>query len=244
MTPVRYFFVHMRRTAGTALRYRLMQEFGDAIYPTDVVDGTGRDLVNSMYSTDYLRERLAARQDRIRIIMGHFPLCTIELLHEQFTTLTMLREPVERTLSCLRYHRERFPADRDKSFEEVYDDPFWFRGFLHNHMTKMLSLKVDDMTGGMGTEVDFRREHLERAKEALTNIDAVGLTGHFEDFCEELSERFGWDVEASGALNTSTPIDVTESFRARIAEDNAADIELYEFAEELVASRQLASREQ
>jgi len=31
-------------------------------------------------------------------------------------------------------------------------------------------------------------------------------------------------------MNRTTPVDVTDSFRARIAADNALDVELYEFA--------------
>jgi hypothetical protein len=38
-------------------------------------------------------------------------------------------------------------------------------------------------------------------------------------------------------VNTSAPVEVPEGFRARIAEDNALDLELYDFAKGLLASR-------
>ena len=57
--------------------------------------------------------------------------------------LTVLQEPVERTLSYLRHHRETTPKDRSKKLEEIYEDPLRFHGLIHNHMVKMLSLTVE-----------------------------------------------------------------------------------------------------
>jgi hypothetical protein len=229
----RYFFVHIQKTGGMALRQRLINHFGEAgVYPTWGMDG--RNPVELVLSIDRLRERLATRGDQIRVITGHFPLCTTELIGGRFTTLTLLREPVERTISYLRHHRENEPRDRDKSLEEIYDDPFRFHGLAHNHMTKMLSLTPEEMTAGMLTQVAFDRDRLQRAKEALAGIHAVGLQERFEDFCDELSARFGWSLGEPEIVNTSAPVEVAGSFRARIAKDNALDIELYEFAKRLL----------
>jgi hypothetical protein len=232
----RYFFVHIMKTAGSVLRLRLINHLGEAaVYPT-AVDGT--DIVRPYLVVDHLRERLAARGDEIQVITGHFPLCATEMLEGRFTTLTLLREPVDRTLSYLRRRREIEPSDRHKTLEEVYEDPFRFQRFVHNHMTKMLSLTPAEMAPeGMLTRVEFTRDHLERAKAALAGIDAVGLQEHFEDFCAELSARFGWHLAEPETQNKSAPVEVEESLRARIAEDNAFDVELYEYAHELLASR-------
>jgi GT2 family glycosyltransferase len=188
-------------------------------------------------STDYLRERLAARGDEIEAITGHFPLCTVDLLENRYTTLTLLREPVERTLSYLRHHRKEERADRDKSLLEIYEDPFRFNSFVHNHMTKMLSLTPAEMTEGMLTQLKLDRKHLERAKEALAGVDAVGLQERFDEFFDLLATRFGWDLGEPQTLNTTESVDVQQSFRNQIAEENALDVELYEFAKHLVASR-------
>jgi hypothetical protein len=231
--PDRYFFVHMQKTAGIALRRGLINQFGRAaVYPTHGLDGN--DPVTRYISIEHLRERLAARGDEIRVITGHFPLCTTELVGGRFKTLTLLREPVERTLSWLRYRRMRAAQVRGKPLEEIYVRPLEFKGFLHNHMTKMLSLRPEELTMGMLTHVEFTHEHLERAKEALAGIDAVGLQERFEDFCDELATRFGWRLGEQETVNTTDPVEVPESLRARIAEDNALDVELYEFAKQLL----------
>ena len=234
--PRRVFFAHMQKTAGTALRQGLINHFGKrTVYPTQGVDGTNPTQL--VTSTDYLRERLAARGDEIEAITGHFPLCTTELLDGRYTTVTLLREPVERTLSYLRHHRKEEHADRDKSLEEIYEDPFRFKSFVHNHMTKMLSLTPAEMTDGMLTPLELDERHLERAKDALGGIDAAGLQERFDEFFTSLVDRFGWRLGEPETLNTTDPVEVPQSFRERIAEDNALDVELYEFAKKLLASR-------
>jgi Sulfotransferase family len=230
-TPHRYFFIHLQKTAGTTLRHRLMNHFGEAAVYPNRSDAT--DITTLMTSVEYLQQRLEARGDEIRVVSGHFPLCTAAVLGGRFETLTILRDPVERTLSYLRHHRENTPEDRDKPLEEIYDDPFRFHGLAHNHMTKMFSLTPSEMTAGMLTHVKFTRDHLERAKRGLTGVGAVGLYERFEEFCSGLSQRFGWRLGERQVVNTSQPVAVPRSFRARIAEDNAFDLELYEFAREL-----------
>ena len=65
----------------------------------------------------------------------------------------------------------------------------------------------------------------------------MGLQERFDEFFGWLIARFGWQLGEPETLNTTDPVDVPQSFRDRIAEDNALDVELYEFAEELVESR-------
>ena len=108
------------KTAGSAFRRRLRNHFGDAaVYPTRGLDGT--DPVKLKLSVDHLRERLAARGDQIEVITGHFPLCTIEPIDGRFTTLTLLREPVERMLSYLRHQQERTRSGQERELEQIYD---------------------------------------------------------------------------------------------------------------------------
>jgi hypothetical protein len=224
--PPRFFFMHMQKTAGTALWRRLKQQFEpSAVYPGP---GDGEP-PQTVLSVDRLLERWQVRGDEIRIVTGHFPLCTIDLLDAPFTTITLLRDPVERTLSYLRHHRETTPADHDRSLEEIYDDPVRFE-LVHDHMLKMLSLTTDEMTDGVLTPVEFTRARLERGRASLEAIDVVGFQEDFETFCDQLTLRFGWNLGAPIFMNRSTPVDVSDAFRARIARDNALDIELYDFA--------------
>lgn len=228
----RYFFVHLQKTAGTSLVWMLRKQFGRAaVYPDDS-DGR-RVNVASVLSVDHLQGRLAVRGDDIKVITGHYPLCVRELVGNPIT-LTVLRDPVERTLSYLRHHRDTTPADSDLSLEEIYEDPFRFRGMVHNHMVKMFSLTPEEMTDGLLTVVDFDQERLERAKEQLATVDAVGLQEDFEDFGRRLQDQFGWELGPERHLNRSDETPVSVAFRSRIATDNPYDLELFAFAQELV----------
>jgi hypothetical protein len=231
--PQRCFFVHVQKAAGTSLVFRLRREFGRAaVYPPESARG-------NTIAVDDLVEHWGAHADEIRVVTGHFPYCTVGMLGGDFTTFTVLREPVERTLSYLRHHRELSPEDADKPLEAIYDDDFRFDGFIHNHMVKMFALEATEMTAGMLTPVRaFTRDHLDRARGNLARVDVVGLQERFPEFCTELSSVLGRDLGAEATLNRTEQVPVANSFRARIAADNALDLELYEFARELVAGRQ------
>jgi hypothetical protein len=232
----RFFFVHVQKTGGTALFKRLKHHFGErAVYP-DASDG---DVVTvaPQLSVEVLLARWRERGDEIRVVTGHFPFCTTELLGGGFTSLTVLREPVARTLSYLRHHQKLTPTDQDKSLEVIYDDEFRFQTLVHNHMVKMFSLTPHEMTDGTLTPVVFTPAHLDRAKHQLATVDALGLQERFDEYCEHLELRFGWQLGDPLHANRTEPVAVSESFCARIAEDNSMDVELYDYAQELYNER-------
>jgi hypothetical protein len=243
----RWFFVHILKTGGTDLFTRLggdpsidvpyEYEFQEAqIYP-NASDGN-LVTVAPQLAIEQLMDRWAERRDEIRIVMGHFPMCTIDLLDADFTTLSVVREPVARTLSFLRHHRKTIPADRDTPYEDIYADEFRFRTLIQNHMVKMFALTADEMgTDGMLAYVDFTREHLERAKERVATIDVLGTQEHFAEFCSELERQFGWMLGEPLWANRTEPDEMPDSLIERIREDNALDIEFYEFVRELCESR-------
>lgn len=229
------FFVHMQKTAGTTLYVRLRRHFGDdAVYPSSAEQRAHKASIH----TGLLLQRLADRPDTLRLVAGHFPLCVAEMVDLPFTTLTVLRDPVERTLSALRDMREREPKFRGSPLEKIYDDPIIFPCLLENHMVKMLAIRPDEMTDGMLTPLAFDEGHLDRAKTALERrVEAWGLQEDFESFCDGLAHRYGWDLGSPRVTNASKPMQVDDTFRARIAEDNALDVELYRYAVELHRSR-------
>jgi hypothetical protein len=238
----RFFFVHVQRAAGTSVFARLKRHFApEQIYPDDSDRAPGPPAPTLLVS--HLRERYWARREEIRVVTGHFPLRTTERLGDRFVTMTVLREPVERTLSFLRHHQLKTPSDRHRALEELYEDPIRFHGLIHNNMVKMFSLTPDEMRQGEGlmTRIEhFDTARLESAKANLRGVDVLGLHDAVEAFCDELAERFSWRLGASVRANRTEPFSVPSSFRARIAADNAADVELYNYARTLCAQRHQA----
>ena len=225
--PQRFFFVHLQKTAGTALLIRLRRHFGDlAIYP-----GPDERGLTTSFSVDVLAERFEARRDQIELVSGHFPLAATDVLGVPFTVFTVLRDPVERALSAV---RQQAAADQSPSLDEVYANP-WRRGWLlTNHMVRMLGQNVEELAAGTMAPDD---ENLERAKRALTErIDLFGFQESFDEFCADLSRRYGWDLGEPVLANTTEPASASDALVERIRQDNWADIELFEHARTLAGA--------
>jgi hypothetical protein len=231
----RFFFVHLQKTGGTALSQRIRQSFGpEAVYPMPEDRGN----VASVLSVDHLLDHFAAHRDQIRVISGHFPHCMVEVLDVPLRTFTILRDPVERTLSLLRRRGQRGDARfLGRPPEDIYEDAE-LQDIIRNHMVKMLSLTAEEMASIPLTQpVVFDEARLERAKQNLERIDVVGVQEQFDACCSELEARFGWDLGAPRFANRTEKRPVSDALRERIAEDNAMDGELYRFARDLIARR-------
>jgi hypothetical protein len=233
--PQRYFFVHLQKTAGTALFRRLRHHFGTAgVYPMPRYQRAPE----SVLDVELLADRFARHRAEIRVVTGHFPLCTIDRLGVPFSTFTVLREPVERALSFLRHQRQEEPRFRGATLEEIYEDPVCREGLIRNHMVRMLSLSVDEMSDGALTPITVDEDRLACAQDALERrIDVVGLQERFDAFCDALSARFGWDLGKPQFANRTPPMEATDGLRERIAVDNELDARLYHFAEDLTVRR-------
>jgi hypothetical protein len=235
--PRRWFFVHVLKSGGTALSSRLRALFPDGGFYPDASDGSPEA---DMPQADVLRliARWIERAPEIRVLTGHFPLCTTDLLGVPFTTLTVLREPVERTLSYLRHQRVVLPELADRSLEELYDDEARFQHQIHDHMVKMFSLRAEEMTDGVNTVVGPDPTRLDRAKLGLLRVDALGLQERFGEFWHDTSQRFGWQLGPVVTLNRTPPDPrVTPALRRRIEADNAGDVALYDFAVDVYERR-------
>jgi hypothetical protein len=236
--PRRFFFVHLQKTGGTALFQRLRDHFGaSAVYPTPADPGGAQAVTD----VGYLLDRFRAERDELRVVTGHFPLCTPEVLGEAFTTFTVLRDPVDRTLSLLRRRQmvdERFQG---LELEEIYEAAA-LQHIIRNHMVKMLSLTPDEMTATpLLAPVTFDDARLDLAKGNLEqHVDVFGLQERFEEFCRELETRFGWDLGKPRFANRTPQRPVSEELKRRIEADNHMDVELHAFALELAARRRSA----
>lgn len=237
----RFFVAHMQKTAGTTLRDRLRSTWAEEqIYPNG---SDGPDARVAVIAVSHLLERWKERGHEIRLLTGHFPVRTVELLDAPFVTLTVLRDPVERTLSFLRHQAQRRQrgATEDTPLDEIYSDPFRFEAMIQNHMTRMLSLSPDEFGPGDGvlTTVPYTMERLDMAKESLARLDLFGLQPRLEELCDELHVRYGLQVGAPITSNTTyaTDGDVPDGLLDRIREDNALDVELYEYGCRLYEER-------
>lgn len=239
-----WFFVHLQKTGGTSLNLQLMQQFGrDALYPwpPDVPDDAERPQI----SVAALRRAWAERGDRIRMIAGHFPFATMELLGGGFTSLTILRDPVARTISNIRSQLGGNLRMEGLDPVEVYERT---RPFTRNHMLRMLSVTAAEIieTEELGRWPVFRHvdptdERLAAAKANLERIDVIGLTERLDEFTAELDARFGWHLGSAAHANASPPADLPAELIEQIRADHGPDLALYAHARELVTRRRAST---
>ena len=222
------FFIHIMKTAGTALRQSIRAQFDDReLYPSRHYDP---DFFHAHTSIEYLVGRPPDRRARIRAYMGHFPYVATELLRQELVTLTVLREPVDRTVSHLKHLHFYTPQNRDRSLEEIYEDPILHPCFLRDHQTKMFAFVEADRPTTYMDVLDIDERRLVLAKATLDKVDLIGFVDCYKRFLEDLEARFGWRFDKSKRRRVAPAGDVSKELRRRIEADNAADLAFYDYA--------------
>ena len=75
---------------------------------------------------------------------------------------------------------------------------------------------------------------LDEARRNLERVDLLGVHDRYDEFVARLGRFMGWAFERQIWVNRGEPVEVAPSFRRRVEEDNALDVELYEHACDLV----------
>ena len=278
VNELRFFFVHMMKTGGTSFAFQLRKHF----QPREVYPSVGFDLrdetdVAGYVSISRLLRLSPERRADVRVYTGHFPFVASDLLDLDLVNLTLLRDPVDRTISLLKHFKRVSKLYNSKPLEEIYDDPFVFAHFIENHQTRLFSVTAEDKPEVFGSTMSYwttasllglgkasfdaeaqdgiDRERaiaaaepstvdaprFEVAKAQLARIDVIGFSEQYDEFIDELRRRFGWwpsGIDTKGKANLSREAwEASAALRRRIAADNAFDVQLYEYARQLVDRR-------
>lgn len=228
--PRRFFFTHVMKTGGTSLLFALRAHFGeDAVYPGPA---DGDPAVDRPYTTPWhLRVAFAERGDVLRFVAGHFPHRVLELVDVPFTTITVLRDPVERTLSYLRQLQRESGEDPPPSLFELYERPEVFHPLLEDHMVKVFSLTRDEAEVGIEAPVELGPDRLATAVATIEGIDHLGLADRLTELWHQLESTYGLDLGPELRLNAAAVREAApESLRRRIEADNALDVAFYDAA--------------
>lgn len=223
-----FFFVHVMKTGGSTFVQHLNANFPPGRrYP---VQDLGDEHIRAYYQVDYVRRLEPEVRDRIRIWAGHFPFAVSELVGAD-VTLAVLRDPVERTVSFLRHCKRYRPAMRDLPLEAIYEDSWLHPTYIRNYQAKLFAMTTADKLESHLDVVEVDDARLATAKANVERVDVLGLHERYDDFVAAAAERFGWRFGTLPDLEVSTEDwDVPASFRRRIAEENAADLEFFDHA--------------
>ena len=113
----------------------------------------------------------------MRGYMGHYPYVASQLLGVEPVTFTIVRDPVERTISYLKHCKRYHDQHRELSLEEIYGDPFYFPCFIHNHETKIFAMTDEDRLESYMDVIDIDDRRLAIAKENLATGRHPGPPG-------------------------------------------------------------------
>jgi hypothetical protein len=128
------FFVHVMKTAGTTVHSLLRPHYpDDECYP-----GPNQTRPRKLFISRLLNLP-ADEKARNRYASVHMPAWVADEFAPNHLHITILREPVERTISHLRHIARAMNAG---SLEEIYNIPAW-RDRLANYQTRIFSTRKD-----------------------------------------------------------------------------------------------------
>jgi hypothetical protein len=225
---LRFFFIHVMKTAGATFTSHITTNFErDEIYPHRQLDP---EIHVARARIDYLTALSPERRARIRAYKGHFPFVATQLLGIELVTLTILRDPIDRTISYLKHCKRYNEQHRSLPLEEIYEDSFLFPTMIHNHQAKLFAITPEDEPRSYLDVIEVDDRRLEVAKANLERVDVLGLQERFPEFLDELARRYGWRFAGTRDRHVGGESKIPDSFRRRIAADNAADLDFYEHA--------------
>lgn len=261
MTHEPVFFAHMMRTGGTSIGRQVRRRLPRSqVYGTGSVEGGLGDSIVDKMSARRLAEEPVEVKSQLRFVGAHLPIVASELLGRHVVTATILRHPVERVVSFLNRTLE-YLRDGPSTISELYDDG-WYGPRLCRNQVKVMSMTLDetlapdDPVERYGLSGDARcrlgpgyrdfpiaddlpmdETRLADAKSNLEDVDVLGIFEQYPAFVAQLSEALDVPLDPDHAINIGHPVEVKPDLVARIEEDTRLDLELYEHARALVASR-------
>jgi hypothetical protein len=228
-----FFFLHVMKTAGTTFNQYLDQKFD----PAQVFPGpTSWKGDGGYWHIDKILSLTDEQRSSIRLFRGHFPFIIAERFRTpDYVILSILREPVDRTISFLAMRQRRRAPHL--SLEAIYDDAVTFENFIHDHMTKVFSFTPADSPRTYFDPMVVDDTRLDIAKRNLARVDVLGFQDRLDDMLAALHRRFAWRLDGVSSRNIGQNPEVSAAFRRRIEDENRFDLALYEYAQELHAAR-------
>jgi hypothetical protein len=233
-------FAHIPKTAGSTLVQVIQRQFR----PSEMLS-----YEDEFWATriPHLADRAGAGLNGIRCVMGHIPFGVHNAIGREVTYVTMLRDPVEWTLSCFSFIKERLgtlPDDGTFPQRAVFADVprMSLEGFvqfmdnmgLANYQTRFVSGHLD-LRSPLPPHERLPQAAIELAKANLfASRTSFGLVEHFDLSLLLFKKRLGWrnvyyrkaNVTERRTIRTHVPVRAL----ARIQDLHAIDIQLYETA--------------
>lgn len=221
-----YFFLHIPKTAGTSFRMMLETNVpASKIFPNQ---SELNELFNGNYPTLNQVSELSFKSAEKKLFIGHYPFGSdTKFFGKPARTIVFLRDPIARTISNIKHVSRHFNGASSMAPIKLLDRNSPFFAEFNNRQVFMLS---------GGHAVDQPEQALSLAKNNLSRCFFIGLTETFNKDISRLACITGWDFgqEIKANFSTNSEIQFDESTMNRIHQLNQLDIELYQFAKQLL----------
>ncbi len=231
-------YLHVPKTAGTTLIGLLEEQF----QPKEIC-ALEAWLDLPKYDVDY---------SPFRFLRGHVAFEIGKVLPRPLRIVTMLRDPIERTLSNYEMMR-RQPGDpwhlvvKDMSIGEFVASPLT-RHLFENTQTRLFgsTWDIQRITDITAEKERIPADLLAVAKDRLAGCDFVGLTERFQESLDLLTYTFGWFPRSDIESRNVAPVgrlqrdELAPKVLHQLEDRVHLDLELYRFAETLFAERRAA----
>jgi Sulfotransferase domain len=143
----KFLFIHTMKTGGTSFADIVGANFAAGqLYP-DACVSSEADIFRRMEAYLFVPGLVAdvnALNGQLRMVRGHVPYAVRSLLDDKYIAMTLLRDPIDRTISylkhCRRYHIEHLEQD----LEKIYEDAWFHASFISNYQTKLFSMSAQE----------------------------------------------------------------------------------------------------
>jgi hypothetical protein len=207
-------FLHIPKTGGTTLSEIFRREYKDGeLFDHNTLYGKGKkvDLLNEM------------EKNKIKAVAGHYFYGIHQHFSKPYNYFTLLRDPVDRVISSYYFLQDFAGHERLKNM--TLEEFVVNEHRAHNLQSALIS----------GIR---RKPDINKAKKNLQSFSVVGVTEMFDDTLFLLKKEFNWkDIRYTKQNITKKRLskeEIPASVIDLIKEHNSLDIELYDFAKQLL----------
>ena len=225
-------YPHIPKTAGTTMQSILEQNYNSGFY---------RVHSRGDHQT-WLREPRSVR-NATTCLQGHFTYGIHKYITRPYQYITFLRDPIERIISFYYYVQDKSNHRLSKLFNKTELATIirkrWYAA-TNNDMTRFIAGRKDIGVNPYPVKRMFP-DDLVLAKKHLNQFAAIGFVETFNKDLQTFAVQFGWkNIQYKSELvhpSRPTKSDLSPGVIELIKKHNKQDLELYDYARELVGKR-------